>query len=132
MYETTRNSNPRSKRSTRVGFTPSLPSLRPVLLFSALCLRMYTCLSCGKHRARNSRGLWLHENARERETVCQKHVSFFFFRNIEYTSKSLTLKSERTKTRANFVHNVNLHYRNLENSIFRANYYLVKNFAFLK
>lgn len=122
MYETTRNSNPPSKRSTRVGFTPSLPSLRPVLLFSVLCLCMYMCLSCGKHRARNSRGLWL-QSARD---CVPKTRFFFFFRNIEYTSKSLTLKSERTKTRVNFVH-VNLHYRNLENLIFQANcYYLVK------
>jgi len=31
MYETTRNSNPPSKRSARVGFILSLPSLCPVL-----------------------------------------------------------------------------------------------------
>lgn len=36
----------------------------------------------------------------ERESVPKTH---FFFRNIEHTSQSLTLKSERTKTRASFT-----------------------------
>lgn len=90
MYETTRNSNPPSKRSTRVGFTPSLPSR---LVPRSLLRRLTRTPLRGCENSRVTREGCA--TAPRPESVPKTH----FFRNIEHTSKSLPLKGERTKTR---------------------------------
>lgn len=89
---------------TRVGFTqPPLPSLRPV--FSSQSIRVYiyvriftnvrisacVCVCVWENNGRVTRARVV-ATQRARESVPKTH---FFFRNIEHTLKSLTLKSER-------------------------------------